>query len=134
MSPEYLRGEIGPTPALDLWGLAVTAFVAMTGALPFEGDVLHDVFRRVCEDALPIPSRIHAGVPPAFDAWFARACARDPAARFATGAELASTLAVVCEGQGSAASAGVPDGLPGMATEPDSVRFAPELVSHVNRR
>jgi CheY-like chemotaxis protein/tRNA A-37 threonylcarbamoyl transferase component Bud32 len=134
MSPEYLRGEIGPTPALDLWGLAVTAFVAMTGALPFEGDVLHDVYRRVCEEELPIPSRITAGVSLAFDAWFARACARDPAARFATAAELASALALACAGEGGAGAEGVPEGLPGMATEPDSERFPVEPVSRVGRR
>jgi tRNA A-37 threonylcarbamoyl transferase component Bud32 len=37
MSPEQLRGG-EPDPAWDLWALAVVAYEALTGALPFAGD------------------------------------------------------------------------------------------------
>src|SRR4029077_3643386 len=71
-------------------------FAGMIGRLPFEGDVLGDIVLKVCAAPLPIPSRIMPGLPPGFDAWFARACARDPATRFQTPEELAQALAGVC--------------------------------------
>jgi CheY-like chemotaxis protein len=91
-SPECLRGEVGPTPMLDLWGLAATAFYAITGARPFAGDTLGQVFARVCVDPLPIPSQINPNVPGWFDAWFSHACARDPQARLANASDLAVAL------------------------------------------
>jgi hypothetical protein len=68
----------------------------MTGRLPFEGDVLGDIVLKVCASPMPAPSKVHANVPPGFDAWFARACSRDPAKRFHTPDELAQALASVC--------------------------------------
>jgi serine/threonine-protein kinase len=38
---------------------------------------------------------VNPNVPPGFDAWFARACSRDPAKRFQTADELAQALAGV---------------------------------------
>lgn len=122
MSPEYLRADIGPSPALDLWGLAATAFVAMTGQVPFEGDTLSDVYRRVCTEPPPVPSRVAPHVSPAFDAWFARACAPDPAERFQTAGELAVALARACSGAETATGSRDPSGLQSLVTEPDSVR------------
>jgi serine/threonine-protein kinase len=44
---------------------------------------------------MPIPSQVNPQVPVGFDAWFARACARDPQRRFQTAVELADALAAV---------------------------------------
>jgi serine/threonine-protein kinase len=68
----------------------------MTGRLPFEGDVLGDIVLKVCATPLPIPSKLNPNLPAGFDAWFARACSRDPARRFQTAEELAQALAGVC--------------------------------------
>src|SRR4030088_2891654 len=68
----------------------------MTGRLPFEGDVLGDIVLKVCAAPMPAPSRVNQRVPPGFDAWFARACSRDPSTRFQTPDELAQALAGVC--------------------------------------
>jgi serine/threonine-protein kinase len=122
MSPEYLRADVGPTPALDLWGVAATAFVAMTGIVPFDGATLHDVYRRVCMEPPPVPSRVAPHVPPGFDAWFARACSHDPDARFRTAAELAAALASACERGATASRPDELGGVSSMATEPDSAR------------
>jgi serine/threonine protein kinase/CheY-like chemotaxis protein len=96
MSPEYLRGDTPPTPHLDLWGLAATAFVAITGKLPFPGETLREVYQRVCVGEAPVPSILRPSVPAGVDAWFAKACARDPAARFGTAEDLAAALVVAC--------------------------------------
>ncbi|MGD0676160.1 MAG: serine/threonine-protein kinase [Polyangiaceae bacterium] len=96
MSPEQLTVGGAPGPLTDLWALGACTFAAMTGRLPFEGDVLGEIVLRVCAAPMPIPSKVNARVPPGFDAWFARACSREPARRFQTADELAQALAGVC--------------------------------------
>jgi serine/threonine-protein kinase len=96
MAPEQLAGGGAPGPLTDLWSLGACTFAAMTGRLPFEGDVLGDIVLRVCAAPIPTPSKVAPNVPPGFDAWFARACSRDPVRRFQTAEELAQALAGVC--------------------------------------
>jgi serine/threonine-protein kinase len=96
MAPEQLALGGAPGPLTDLWSLGACTFAAMTGRLPFEGDVLGDIVLRVCASPLPAPSKVFPHVPAGFDAWFARACSRDPAKRFQSAAELAQALAGVC--------------------------------------
>ncbi len=96
MSPEQLTIGGAPGALTDLWSLGACAFSAMTARLPFEGEVLGDIVLKVCVAALPVPSQLNPDVPDGFDAWFARACNRDPAKRFQTATELAETLAAVC--------------------------------------
>ncbi len=96
MAPEQLAVGGLPGPLTDLWSLGACTFAAMTGRLPFEGDVLGDIVLKVCAAPIPAPSKINPNVPPGFDAWFMRACSRDPAKRFQTADELAQALASVC--------------------------------------
>jgi serine/threonine protein kinase len=96
MAPEQLAVGGAPGPLTDLWSLGACTFAAMTGRLPFEGDVLGDIVLKVCAAPMPAPSKVNATVPRGFDAWFARACSRDPAKRFQTPDELAQALASVC--------------------------------------
>ncbi|HEX4448095.1 MAG TPA: serine/threonine-protein kinase [Polyangiaceae bacterium] len=96
MAPEQLTIGGAPGPLTDLWSLGACTFAAMTGRLPFEGDVLGDIVLKVCAAPMPTPSKINPRVPPGFDAWFARACSRDPVRRFQTADELAQALAGVC--------------------------------------
>jgi len=96
MAPEQLAVGGAPGPLTDLWSLGACTFAAMTGRLPFEGDVLGDIVLKVCAAPLPVPSNLNPNVPAGFDAWFARACSRDPAKRFQTAEELALALAGVC--------------------------------------
>ncbi|HEY8039934.1 MAG TPA: serine/threonine-protein kinase [Polyangiaceae bacterium] len=96
MAPEQLAMGGAPGPLTDLWSLGACTFAAMTGRLPFEGDVLGDIVLKVCAAPIPAPSKVNPGVPPGFDAWFMRACSRDPAKRFQTAEELAQALAGVC--------------------------------------
>jgi serine/threonine protein kinase len=96
MAPEQLAVGGAPGPLTDLWSLGGCAFAAMTGRIPFEGDVLGDIVLKVCAAPMPIPSRVNPRVPSGFDSWFARACSRDPPTRFQTAEELALALASVC--------------------------------------
>ena len=96
MAPEQLTLGGAPGPLTDLWSLGACTFAAMTARIPFEGDVLGDIVIKVCASPLPVPSQIEPNVPQGFDAWFARACSRDPSKRFQSATELAESLANVC--------------------------------------
>jgi serine/threonine-protein kinase len=92
MPPEQIAGDADAGIGSDLWALATCAFTAITGEIPFEGGTLGVVTRKVCKDPLPVPSHITSSVPVEFDAWFARACNRDPKQRFASAREAARAL------------------------------------------
>jgi len=97
MPPEQLSGEQDASVRSDLWALAACAFTAITGRAPFEGSTLREVVNKVCHQPIPVPSNLNPGVPPEFDAWFARACNRDPGERFQSARELARSLAEAYE-------------------------------------
>ncbi len=97
MTPEHLRAQAAPNPALDMWGLAATAFTALTARVPFDGDTLSEVMKSICVAPLPVPSTLQPALTPEIDAWFARACARKPATRFQTPQELASSFKLAAE-------------------------------------
>ena len=92
MSPEQLTVGGAPGALTDLWSLGACAFAAMTARIPFEGDVLGDIVLKVCAAPMPVPSQLNPRVPPTFDAWFAKACAREPSRRFQSAKEAADAL------------------------------------------
>jgi len=96
MSPEQLLASGVADKHADLWGLAVCAFVAATGKLPYNATTLGDLVKQVCLNAPPVPSALNPGLPASFDAWFARACASNPADRFQSGYEFAKELQTAC--------------------------------------
>lgn len=97
MSPEQIVGAKSIDLRSDLWSLGVVAFDALTGQKPFRGETIGALAVEI-HGALPMPSAINPSLPPALDGWFAKACAREPAARFASAKELAATLTAVVTG------------------------------------
>jgi serine/threonine-protein kinase len=91
LSPEQATGDDPVTDAADRWALGVIAFECLTGRTPFAGESLGEIILQLTTRAAPVPSNV-AEVPAGFDAWFARACARDPADRFATATEMSAAL------------------------------------------
>src|SRR6187431_1125652 len=92
MSPEALTASAPVSAASDIWSLGACAFSAACGRVPFEGNAIGDVVLKVCAAPLPVPSQLQPSLPKAFDAWFAKCCSRDIAARFKTAAEAADAL------------------------------------------
>jgi eukaryotic-like serine/threonine-protein kinase len=93
MSPEQARGLPSLDHRCDLWALAVSAYEALTGEVPFEGQTLSDMFIQICAFRwVPIRQR-RPDLSPAIEAFFARAFAPDLAARFASADELADAFA-----------------------------------------
>ncbi len=90
MSPEQAQGR--PVDIrTDVYGLAVVAYAAITGAAPFGGGTPAMVMSRVIRDAPRPPSQLTA-VPPAVDEVLLRGLAKSPEDRFATAEELATAL------------------------------------------
>jgi serine/threonine-protein kinase len=95
MSPEQAEGNRYVDHRTDLWALGVIAFECLLGRRPFDSDALGSLLLAICTRPVPVPSS-HGRVPRGFDAWFARACSRDPQARFQSARELAAELRRVC--------------------------------------
>ncbi|MDI3281995.1 serine/threonine-protein kinase [Polyangium sp. 15x6] len=99
MSPEQALGNKTIDQRADLWALGVIAYECVTGIRPFDSEALGDLIVQICARPLPVPSAV-APVPDGFDAWFAKACAREPNERFQTAKELAESLRwILCPDQ-----------------------------------
>jgi len=92
MSPEQARGLRSLDHRCDLWALAVIAYEALCGALPYDGETTNDHLVNVCSaEAVPI-REFRDDLPPALDAFFARAFAKRVADRFADTTSFASAF------------------------------------------
>jgi len=100
MAPELIRGE-PPTPASDLYGVAVILYELLTGETPFAGGSPADVFTRQLHDRVTQPSlrRCTADLPAELDEIVLRALSKDPGARFAGARELQLVLRSVAAGE-----------------------------------
>jgi serine/threonine-protein kinase len=94
MSPEQVRGLPNIDHRADLYALGMLTRAALTGSVAFESNNLGDLAYKICTHELPDIDTHALGVPSALDAWFKRACARDPDDRFQTAQDLASALHV----------------------------------------
>ena len=126
LAPEVLEGS-APTPASDVYGLALTLYEAAAGRLPFQGPTPAAVaVQRLSTPPAPLRTFVPSA-PPELESVLARALAREPEHRYPTGAELATALARVPVGPAShiAGAPGRPPAAPKHRTE----RLRPRGVS-----
>ena len=97
MAPEQARGE-DATPRADVYGLAAIAYRCATGRPPFSGKDLPGTLYNVCYSMPPQPSVV-AELPAEIDAVLAVGMAKNPADRFASGAELSDALTSALAGR-----------------------------------
>ena len=93
MAPEVLRGQnVGP--AVDVFGIGQTLYESLTGSpmIAPRKDIAA-TFEAVLHEPVSVPSARRPGVPEAVDAVVRRACAKDPARRYAS----ALALMEACE-------------------------------------
>jgi serine/threonine protein kinase len=84
----------------DLFSLGVVLWELLAGQRLFRGKSEFDTLKNVSEMQVPAPSSLRPDVPPELDRIVARALARDPADRYATGQEMAEALDQVLEALG----------------------------------
>lgn len=89
MSPEQCQGAAGVDARSDLWALGVIAYRMLTGEMPFDGIGLADVIVAITTRAPRPPSQLRQDLPAKLDAFFSKALAKQPAARFQSAEELA---------------------------------------------
>jgi eukaryotic-like serine/threonine-protein kinase len=104
ISPEQALGE-SATPASDNYALAVVAFEALTGGLPFGGKTLVEIAHCRAELDPPRASERSPDLPPAVDAVFERGLAREPEERWGTAVEFVDALADALDSPGAASPA-----------------------------
>ncbi len=92
MSPEQVKGISEIDYRADLWALGVIAFQCVTGEMPFDSEGVGDLLIKISVGEMPVPSKVLPTIPANFDAWFARACDREPAKRFQSAREMAVAL------------------------------------------
>jgi serine/threonine-protein kinase len=98
MSPEQVVGAKDIDARSDLWSLGVVAFEALTGHKPFDAETVGGLALKIHHEPLPKLTALAPELPAAVDAWFERACAREPSQRFASAKELADGLAAAIGG------------------------------------
>ncbi len=87
-SPEQLFGVKDVDFRADLWSIAVVAYYALTGRVPFRQKNLDGFAKAIETGDFELPSSIVSSLPAAVDGWFVKALQRDPAARFGGAREL----------------------------------------------
>jgi serine/threonine-protein kinase len=92
MSPEQFAETKSVDSRSDLWALGVVVFECLTGVRPFDSDTIGGLAIAVHSGPIPAPSQVRHALSPSIDAWFLKACARDPAARFQNAKALAEAF------------------------------------------
>jgi serine/threonine-protein kinase len=91
MSPEQLEGR-SVNGHSDLFSLGVSLFQLLTGQLPFVADSMTGLMRQIAEVPHPPLRALRPELPPCVETVIDRALAKNPEARFDSGAEMATAL------------------------------------------
>jgi eukaryotic-like serine/threonine-protein kinase len=95
MSPEQARGQVQKVgPMADIWSLGLIAFRLLSGKNYWSADGMAALVGQICYEPLTAPSQLAPHVGRHFDAWFARACNREPEQRFPSASIAVDELAV----------------------------------------
>jgi tetratricopeptide (TPR) repeat protein/predicted Ser/Thr protein kinase len=96
MPPEQIQGKAVDARA-DQYALAVTAFQALTGRLPFEADSVETLFYKIVSAPPEAADKLNPTLSPAVDAALGRALAKQPGDRYASCAEFVEELLKACD-------------------------------------
>jgi len=99
MSPEQLRDPSRVDHRSDLYSLAVVAYEALTGQLPFSAQSVEDLVTKLYDESFSItpPSQVVPELGHATDEFFTRALHREPKQRFQSAREIATAFSALGE-------------------------------------
>jgi Ca-activated chloride channel family protein len=93
MSPEQVHGTAGHfDPPSDVYSLGIVLYQILTGQLPFSGDRIIELLRKIIGEEPKPPRRILRSIPAALEVICLKAIAKDRANRYGTAGELAAAL------------------------------------------
>jgi hypothetical protein len=93
MAPEQASGNAPVTPATDRCALGLIAYRLLVGESYYQGGVMV-ILGQLLHGQLQVPSAHGSRLGDGFDAWFLKACHRNPDERFASASEQIEALAV----------------------------------------
>ncbi len=92
MAPEQVTSNANVTPAADRCALGLVAYRLLVGESYYQGGVM-SILGQLLHDEIRAPSERGCRFGNAFDAWFLKACQRDPEQRFSSASAQIEALA-----------------------------------------
>lgn len=123
MSPEQIASAGEVDLRTDVWSFGVVVFEALTGKKPFDGGTVAGITLAI-HGVPPRMTDVVPELPIALDAWFAKACAQDPAERYASARDAAAAFVEVVTGA-SLGEYGESARIPALSPRPGSVALSP---------
>jgi serine/threonine protein kinase len=122
MSPEQAFSSKDVDGRTDLWALAVVAYYALVGDVPFQGETVGAICIAIDRATYTPVTRLRPELPATLDDWFARAFARKIDKRFASAREMADAFLVAAGDEVSGPMSSVWASRGGSAVPPSPAR------------
>jgi eukaryotic-like serine/threonine-protein kinase len=101
MSPEQARALKTLDHRSDLYSLGMVTYRMLIGDPPFAGESFGDLVYSICTKPLPSMHERNPTLPPALDAWFQTACAKEANDRYRSADEMSAALVTAAGLSGS---------------------------------
>jgi hypothetical protein len=95
MSPEQCRGAGQVDQRSDVYSLGCVLFRLLVGRVPFDAEGVGEIIVQHITMPAPVPSSLVPSIPLAVDQLVLRCMAKNPAERYASGAELANAIGML---------------------------------------
>jgi serine/threonine-protein kinase len=92
MPPEQIMGQRELDHRADIYSLGVVLYQCVTGSVPFDSEVYHELCQMICDGHYLPVSQLRAQTPLGFDALINQAMATDMNQRFASMAEFRAAM------------------------------------------